>query len=284
MEAGALSIFALNGYSARMLNSKVRMTLLGTGTSTGVPIIGCDCAVCRSPDPRDQHLRCSAWVETKGKSIIIDTATDFRQQALRHSIPKVDAVLYTHPHADHIQGIDELRSFNFSQKGRIPVFGNTWTESDLKSRFQYIFSPRKVEGGGIPLLDFHLLNPEDEILHSVRTETGVEVMPIDALHGSAPVLGFRFGSIAYLTDCSYIPVKSLERLKGLEILVLDCVRLTPHGTHLNFDQALEVVEQVRPKRTILTHLGHDFGFVEWSRKLPPGVELGTDGLVLETGN
>lgn len=263
-----------------------KITLLGTGTSTGVPIIGCPCRVCRSPDPRNHRLRVSAWVEIGGKSILIDTSTDLRQQALRYQIPRVDAVLYTHPHADHVQGIDELRSYNFLQRGRIPVFGNTWTQRDLFARFQYIFQPKPIEGGGIPLLDFHLIDPQEDVLSGVRDLLGVQVVPIPVLHGTPECVGYRFGSVAYLTDCSYIPDKSLDRLRGLEVLVLDCVRLAPHGTHFNLDQALGIVSQVQPRRTILSHLGHDFDFEEWNgsgiqpRKLPPGVELAVDGLVI----
>lgn len=252
------------------------LTILGCGTSTGVPIPTCKCSVCRSRNPRNHRLRASAWLQARGKSILIDTATDLRQQALRERIARVDAVLYTHPHTDHTHGIDELRAYNFSQQASIPLYGNAWTCEDLGSRFPYIFKPGPVEGGGIPQL---LLNQIDSGAEQLVI-AGISVRPVALRHGSKECVAYRFESVAYVTDCSYIPESSLERLKGLATLVLDCVRLEPHGTHLNLDRALEVVSQVRPKKTYLTHLGHDFDYAKWSRpgKLPNGVHLAYDGL------
>lgn len=266
-----------------------QLMILGCGTSTGVPLLHCKCRVCRSKNPKNQRLRASAWVLHRGKHLLIDTSTDLRAQALRAKIPRLDAVLYTHPHADHVHGIDELRSFNFAQGGqRLPLFGNEWVERELTERFPYIFKPRPVEGGGIPLLDFHL----GDASQPSWDVAGIPVTPIPTRHGSQECVGFRFDSIAYVTDCSYIPPSSLERLRGVRTLVLDCLRLANHPTHFNLDQALQVVQEVGPKRTYLTHLGHDFDASTWVKqrrrlvssdvpdRVLKTVELAHDGLKL----
>jgi phosphoribosyl 1,2-cyclic phosphate phosphodiesterase len=250
------------------------LTLLGTGTSTGVPLIGCDCKVCRSRNPKNHRLRAAAWLQTEDKSILIDTSTDLRTQALRAKIKGVDGVLYTHPHADHLHGIDELRSYNYLQRETIPVFGNEWTTGELTSRFPYIFHSGPIEGGGKPQISLKTIDAAQESLDIL----GVRVIPISLPHGKRECVGYRFGDVAYVTDCSYIPNHSLERLRDLEVLVLDCVRIQPHPTHLNLERALEVVENVRPRKTYLTHLGHDFDYASWTRKLPKGVALAYDGL------
>ncbi|MBS1963974.1 MAG: MBL fold metallo-hydrolase [Bdellovibrionales bacterium] len=253
------------------------LTILGCGTSTGVPLMFCDCKVCRSKDPRNHRLRTSAWLKTGAKSLLIDASTDLRQQAMSARIPRLDAILFTHPHADHVSGIDEVRSFNYIQKQRIPAFGNAWTCRELRVRYPYIFEPTdKVEGGGIPLIDLHEFDS-----HAASLDVaGVPVTPIALSHGSAECIGYRVGSFGYVTDCNAIPESSLERLRGLDTLVLDCLRIAPHGTHLNLERALEVIRNLRPKRTVLTHLGHDFDYREWSKKLPRGVALAYDGLKL----
>lgn len=254
------------------------LTILGCGTSTGVPLISCRCKVCRSRDPRNNRTRASVWVQTAGKSILIDTSTDLRQQALREGIPRVDAVLFTHPHADHVHGIDEMRSYNFIQNGSIPAYGNRWTCEELLIKFPYIFNkPRNVEGGGVPQLELNQFDARTETLEVA----GVPVIPLPVQHGSKECVGYRIGSVAYVTDCSYIPAESLDRMKGLSVLVLDCLRLQKHGTHFNLDQALETVAQLKPhglKRTYLTHLGHDFDYETWAKKLPKGIRLAYDGL------
>lgn len=257
------------------------LTILGCGTSTGVPIVGCRCKVCLSRNPKNKRLRASVWLQTRGRSLLIDTATDLREQALRHRIFHVDAVLYTHPHADHVGGIDELRTYNFLQKSDLPIYGNAWTLEELTTRFPYIFKPRgPVEGGGIPQLIPHLISGTSKALDIA----GVPITPIPVNHGSQECLGFRVDSVAYVTDCSYIPPSSLDRLKGLSVLVLDCLRLEKHGTHFNLDQALETVRALRPKKAILTHLGHDFDYQPWVRRLgraaqsPTQITLAYDGL------
>ncbi|HAR42006.1 MAG TPA: MBL fold metallo-hydrolase [Bdellovibrionales bacterium] len=252
----------------------MRLTILGCGTSTGVPLIHCSCPVCKSRNSKNKRLRASAWLQIHGKSFLLDTSTDFRAQALRTRIPRIDAVFYTHPHADHIHGIDDLRSFNFIQKESIPLYGNQWTCDEMREKFKYIFSPRPVEGGGIPQLTLNTITTASKSLKV----SGVKVVPISLKHGSRETVGYRFESIAYLTDCSYIPISSIERLRGLEVLVLDCLRIEPHQTHLNLEQALGVIRELKPKRTYLTHLGHDFDYVKTSKALPKGVALAYDGL------
>jgi phosphoribosyl 1,2-cyclic phosphate phosphodiesterase len=250
------------------------LTILGCGTSGGVPFIGCHCPVCRSKNPKNNRTRTSAWVHVRGKSFIIDTGPDFRQQALREKISHVDAVLYTHPHADHIHGIDELRSFNFLQKETIPLYGNDWLCDELPNKFSYIFKPGYVEGGGIPMLSMHRLDTRQEAVKIYNIPIGL----IPHQHGSKESLGYRIDSVAYIADCSYIPPTSLERLRGLSALVLDCLRLEPHRTHLNLDRALELVAELKPEKAYLTHLGHEFDYGKWEKKLPKGVHLAYDGL------
>jgi phosphoribosyl 1,2-cyclic phosphate phosphodiesterase len=257
------------------------ITLLGTGNSTGVPAIQCKCNVCRSRHPKNKRLRCSAWIRVRGKNILIDTSPDLRQQALKARIPRIDAVFYTHPHADHIHGIDELRSFNFHQKAPIPVFGNDWTCRELRSKFSYSFleagsSNQPKLGGGAPRL---LLNPFNASVPCLDLQ-GEKIIPISLSHGPKESVGYRIDSIAYLTDCSYIPPSSLDRMKGLRVLVLDCLSLAPHSTHFNLDQALETISTVQPRKTYLTHLGHEIDYVIWKRKLPKGVYLAYDGLTI----
>ena len=259
-----------------------QVTILGCGTSTGVPLLQCRCAVCTSSDPRNHRLRASIYVEIAGKKILIDTSTDLRQQALRHDLSRVDAILFTHPHADHSAGIDEIRSFNFLQREKIPAYGNEWTVRELTTRYPYLFAPTEpAQGGGVAGIDLHLIDAATDSLDIL----GLTVVPVSVSHGREEVVGYRFGRFAYLTDCSSIPLKSRERLMNLDVLVLDCLRLAQHGTHFNLEQALEVVSELRPGRTVLTHLGHDFEYVEWTRqgpgaKLPESVTLAFDGMVI----
>lgn len=274
-------------------NPALRVTVLGSGTSSGVPLIGCRCAVCRSRAPKNRRLRASIWVQARPEptgqvsSLLIDTSTDLRAQALRHRIDRVDAVLYTHPHADHVSGVDELRAWNFLQRQVIPAFGNAWTLAELPARYPYIFAPARTapEGGGIPQVKLSLipeLEPEFEPIPGVR----VGLLPV--WHGSQKTLGFRFGSFAYVTDCSQIPESTFARMESLSTLILDCVRLEPHRTHFHFDAALDVIKRLRPRRTYLTHLGHDFDHTTWQRRLKrlglgPSVqvELAFDGLTIQ---
>ena len=252
-----------------------RVTFLGTGTSSGVPMIGCHCDVCRSSDPRDTRLRPSIYVEVPGHAaILVDTTPDFRQQALTHGIARIDAVLFTHSHADHILGLDELRRFNWMQGGPIPCYASADTWAHIRRTFYYAFDGEKRLGGGIPKLEPH------EIAGPIGVN-GVRVTPVPLWHGDAPVLGFRFGRFAYLTDCSRLADEAWAIVDGVETLVIDALRERPHTTHFTVDQALEVVARVKPRRAYMTHMSHELGHAVTSARLPAGVELAYDGLVLE---
>lgn len=261
----------------------LQVTILGCGTSTGVPLIHCDCKICKSKNPKNKRLRASIFVEVRGKCFLIDTSTDLRQQAIQNKLKRIDTILFTHPHADHVSGIDEVRSFNYIQKEVIPAFGNQWTYHELKSRYPYIFTPKgKPEGGIVPQIDLKLL---DAKIHSFKTQ-GIDIIPISVMHGSQECVGYRIDSFAYMTDCSYIPDDSFQRLRDLDLLILDCVRIAPHNTHLNLERALEVVNRLKPRQTVLTHLSHDFDYTEWTRrskkaKLPKGVTLAYDGMKIK---
>ena len=265
-----------------MQKKKMRITILGCGTSTGVPLLHCPCAVCRSKNPKNNRLRASILVEWQGdsktkKSFLIDVSPDFRQQAMREKIKRVDAILFTHPHADQVGGIDEIRSFNFIQRERIPAYGHAWTLDQLPKRFPYIFLPTKIEGGGVAQID---LNSFD--LNRMFFASGVPIQAISLDHGSEQVAGFRIGNFAYLTDFHRISEDSLNLLKGLDRVVIDCLRLEPHSTHVNFDQSLDYATRIAAKQTYLTHLGHDFDYGKFSKKLPRSVSMAYDGLVFQS--
>jgi phosphoribosyl 1,2-cyclic phosphate phosphodiesterase len=253
---------------------RLRVTVLGSGTSHGVPMIGCRCAVCRSEDPRDNRLRPSIYVETGGgEALVVDTGPDFRAQVLRHGVGRVDAVLFTHPHADHILGLDETRRFNTMQGGVIPCFGNPATILEVRRIFAYAFEPRQP-GGGVPQLD---LRP----VTGPFTAAGAAVVPIPVMHGDLPIYGYRIGGFAYLTDCSAVPDRSWPLLDGVRTLVVDALRHRPHPTHFTVAKAIETARRVGCERTLLTHICHDLGHAETSAALPPGVELAYDGLVVD---
>jgi phosphoribosyl 1,2-cyclic phosphate phosphodiesterase len=250
-----------------------RVTFLGTGTSHGVPMIGCRCATCTSDDPRDQRLRPSILIEvTGGPALLVDTAPDLRTQALRYDVRRVDAVLFTHPHADHLLGLDEIRRYNHLQRATIPCYGNAETLVEVRRVFAYAFEPRQ-QGGGVPRLDLVPVGGPFEV-------AGTRVEPVPVLHGHLPIHGYRVGSFAYVTDCSAIPDASWPLLDGLDLLVIGALRYVPHPTHFTVAQALEVVARVRPARALLTHIAHDLRHTEASAALPDGVELAYDGLVV----
>jgi phosphoribosyl 1,2-cyclic phosphate phosphodiesterase len=252
-----------------------RVTVLGSGTSHGVPVIGCECAVCRSTDPRDSRLRPSIYVEVPDRlRILVDTTPDLRQQALRHGIRRIDAILFTHSHADHILGFDEIRRFNTLQGGPIPGYASRPSWDILKRSFYYAFDGLPREGGGVPqVIDIDVTGP--------FALNGVRVVPVPLWHGTMPVLGYRLGSFAYLTDCSAIPDDSWPLLDGVETLVLGALRDEPHPTHFTVAQAVEAIARAAPRRAYLTHMNHDLGHVATNARLPVGVELAYDGLVLD---
>ncbi|MGB9605032.1 MAG: MBL fold metallo-hydrolase [Bryobacteraceae bacterium] len=255
---------------------KLSILVLGSGTSVGVPTIGCKCRVCQSPDPRDRRLRPSVLVRYHGRHIVVDTTPDFRQQALRAGLERLDAVLFTHAHADHILGLDDIRPLNFLMGGAIPIYGSEETLGTIRQVFHYVFSDSQSESS-MPRLSVHTLDGRPFELF------GLEIIPVPLKHGSGRVYGFRFGYAAYLTDHSEIPEESLELLEGLEVLFLDALRHRPHPTHTTVARALEYVERLRPKRAFFTHICHDLPHEETERALPGHVRLAYDGLEITVG-
>ena len=252
-----------------------RVTMLGTGTSHGVPMIGCGCATCRSADSHDRRLRPSIYIDVVDRTrILVDTSTDLRQQALAHGITRVDAVLFTHAHADHILGLDDLRSFNALQGTPIPGYANGEAWAQIRRQFEYVFESPLQVGGGVP----QLIANEIDGMFSI---SGVEIVPIPLWHGRLPILGFRLGNFAYLTDCNRIPDDSFTLVAGTEILVLDALRDQPHETHFTVAEAVSVVEKIAPRRAYFTHMTHDLPHAATNARLPAGVELAYDGLVLD---
>lgn len=250
------------------------ITFLGTGTSQGVPVIGCDCPVCRSVDFRDKRLRVSVHVEVAGKSFVIDTGPDFRQQVLRERIRRLDAVLFTHEHKDHTAGLDDVRSYNFLQGHDMPVYARPSVLDQLRREFAYVFAEKKYPG--VPRLHLH------EIQNEPFTVEGIPVTPIEVQHLRLPVYGFRIGDFAYVTDANFIADEELAKLRGTKVLVLNALQQTAHPSHFTLAEALEIVERVGPERAYFTHLSHKMGLHrEVEARLPSHVRLGFDGLRVE---
>jgi phosphoribosyl 1,2-cyclic phosphate phosphodiesterase len=248
------------------------VTFLGSGTSHGVPMIGCTCDVCQSPDPHDRRMRPSIYLEVDGgPSVLVDTSTDLRQQALAFGVVKVDAILMTHSHADHVMGMDEVRRFNVLNHGVIPVHASAATGRELRRIFQYVFEPPSQKGGGIPQIALHDVDGPFRV-------GDLTVQPIPLLHGTLPILGYRFGSFAYLTDASIIPDEAWPMLDGLDVLVLNALRHRSHPTHFSLSEAAAVVERLRPRRAFFTHVCHDLPHAITNRSLPEGMALAFDGL------
>lgn len=253
----------------------LRIVFTGTGTSQGVPVIGCDCAVCRSADPRDQRLRTAIVVQYGNTCVAIDTGPDFRQQMLRTGVRELHAVLLTHEHNDHIIGLDDVRPFNFRQKRHIPVYGLPRALNDVRRRFAYIFDHDPYPGA--PRVDLLPIEP----LQPLRIGE-LEILPFTVGHGNMEVLGFRFGPFTYITDMKTIPEESLEAVRGTEILVVNALHHNPHFSHLNLEEALGFIEKIKPRQAYLTHISHHMGrCADVNPGLPEGVELGFDGLVVE---
>jgi len=255
--------------TSNMASTSLNITILGSGTSTGIPVVGCDCPVCCSSDPRNQRTRCSALFSFSDHNVLIDTSTDLRQQALREKIRHVDAVLYTHCHADHVHGIDDLRGFNLSSRNAIPIYGARETLRRISLLFDYIFDD-ETPSGYIPRLD------PREVTGSFQL-CGLTFEPIPLLHGELEVFGYRCGPAAYLTDCSSIPESSMPLLRNLQLLVLDGLRFKAHPTHFNIPEALEVAARIGAERTLLTHLSHEVNHSHDEKNLPAGIEFAYDG-------
>jgi phosphoribosyl 1,2-cyclic phosphate phosphodiesterase len=256
----------------------MRLTFLGTGTSFGVPQIGCDCPVCRSADPRDKRTRSGAVVQDGGSTILIDTPPELRLQLLAGGFSSVDAVAYTHEHADHINGIDDLRMFSVRRRRPLPVYGPRETLERLRRSFDYIFdeSVLPYEGTSKPTLEIHEVEPG----RAVRM-AGVEALPLSFRHGHLRVFGYRFGKLAYLTDVKAIPDAERGQLQGLEVLVVNALWWRPHPTHLSIGEAVETARALGARRTYLTHLTHETGHADLAAQLPDDVEPAYDGLTVE---
>jgi phosphoribosyl 1,2-cyclic phosphate phosphodiesterase len=253
---------------------KAKLTVLGSGTSMGVPTIGCNCAVCRSSDPHDRRLRPSILIEYGGRFVLIDTTPDFREQAIRENIRQLDAVFYTHTHADHILGIDDLRPISYLHKpNKLPLYARPEAVDFIRSMFSYIFDAT-YKFGGLPQVELHPIEGTVELF-------GARFEPIPVIHGEMEIYGFRFGSAAYLTDHSEIPEASYEKLRGLDILFLDALRHKPHPTHSTVENSLRIVDRVNPKRAFFTHICHDLPHEETNAALPENVRLSYDGMKLE---
>jgi phosphoribosyl 1,2-cyclic phosphate phosphodiesterase len=257
----------------------MNITVLGSGTSAGVPTVLCECAVCHSSDPHDRRLRPSILIrfEEPGfgeRAILIDTTPDFREQALRFRIPRIDAILFTHAHADHILGLDDVRPFNYRQKQAIPLYGSAATLDAIGRVFCYAFE-EAPQGTAIPRLNMNPVGNESFELF------GMKITPIPILHGKAPILGYRFGNCAYLTDHSEIPESSMELLRGLDVLFLDALRNRPHPTHSTVEKSLATVAELKPKRAFFTHICHDLPHEATNATLPANVRLAYDGLEID---
>jgi phosphoribosyl 1,2-cyclic phosphate phosphodiesterase len=242
----------------------------------GVPTIGCHCDVCTSNDPRDNRLRPSILVRYGGHNVLVDTTPDFRTQALRAKLTRLDAILFTHEHADHIMGLDDVRPFNFRQKRPIPIFGSEQTLASIRRAFRYIFDGHAAEST-IPKLETHTVNGD------VFDLFGLEIRPLRLVHGRAVVYGYRFGAAAYLTDHSEIPPESLEHLRDLDVLFLDALRYKPHPTHSTVERSIAYAEELNPRRTYFTHICHELSHARTECNLPPQIRLAYDGLEITVG-
>lgn len=253
---------------------KVRFTVLGSGTSSGVPIVGCPCKVCASTHPKNKRLRSSCLVGVGERNFLIDTSPDLREQALRYKILRVDAVLYTHSHADHVHGIDEMRVYNALTQKAIPVYGDEPTIRHLTQNFKYIFNPSSVYPSLTPRLVPHVISGSFDF-------EGVSIQSIPCHHGTHMITNYRIGNGAWLTDTSGLPDESYELLQGLDVLFLDGLRLKPHPTHFHLEESLKAAQRIRAKKTYLIHLTDDYDHDAFNKTLPQGVELAYDGLVCE---
>ncbi len=254
---------------------QVQLEFLGTGTSQGVPVLGCKCSVCLSDDPKDNRLRSSVIVSINDIKIVIDTGPDFRYQMIRSGNVDADAVLFTHEHMDHIAGLDDIRAINFLQRKNMPLFGSKGVEESLKRVFHYAFSTNPYPGA--PIVQFNLIDEKPFEVH------GIPVIPIRVKHGGMPVLGFRFGDLTYITDAKYIDEEERDKIRGSKVIVLNALRKKEHHSHLNLEQALEMMEDLNPERGYFTHISHLLGKHESvEAELPENIQLAFDGLIIES--
>jgi phosphoribosyl 1,2-cyclic phosphate phosphodiesterase len=251
---------------------EVRVTVLGSGTSTGVPVINCPCPVCASDNPKNKRLRSSIKVEIGASTFLIDCGVDFRQQMLKFRTPRIDAVLVTHTHADHVHGIDDLRAYCFRQMEHIPIYTTRPFIRDIETRFAYAFNPMQT-GGGVPMLNMQEIQPGELI--EIQE---IPILPVRIMHGKLPILGFRFGQFAYLTDCSGIPDETVEQLDGVETIIISALRDRPHPTHFNFDQAMEAAQRMGAKTAYFIHFTCSVDHDSTEAKLPDWARLTYDGL------
>ncbi|HKR29354.1 MAG TPA: MBL fold metallo-hydrolase [Terriglobales bacterium] len=252
---------------------KATLTVLGSGTSMGVPTIGCNCKVCSSSDAHDRRTRPSVMLEYSGHIVLIDSTPDFREQALRERITRIDAVLYTHAHADHILGLDDLRPLTFKREQKLPLYADDNTAKIIERMFAYVFDPESTYSTR-PQVTLHRLNGTLDLF-------GAKFQPLKVLHGDSEITAYRFGTAAYLTDFSTIPEATLHALHGLDVLFLDALRRRPHPTHSSLDESLKIVEKLAPNRAFFVHMSHDLGHEETNASLPPHIRLAHDGLKLE---
>lgn len=259
----------------------MKVIVLGSGTSQGIPIVGCGCAACTSKNPKDKRLRVSVFLETnqlinnKYLCILIDTSPDFRQQMLVNNITDIDAVLFTHYHIDHIMGLDDIRQINQLHNKKVELFANKETACKIKQTFSYIFDENTCKAGGIPRVNLN------EISIEPFSVFGLNVIPVEYRHGPTNVFGYRIGNFAYLTDCNFIPDSEFHKLQNLDVLIIDALRYRRHETHFSIDEAVEVSFKIGAKKTYFTHMTHDIVHDEASDKLPRGIELAYDGLTFE---
>lgn len=250
------------------------VTFLGTGTSQGVPIICCECAVCKSNDPKDNRLRSSILIESETTKVIIDAGPDFRQQLLRKNLKSLDAVVFTHEHKDHIAGLDEVKAFNYFNNMKMPVYATERVQTALKREFAYIFSEEKYPG--IPEIDLHTITDEPICINDIK------LLPIDVIHYKMPVKGYRIRNFTYITDANYISETEIEKIRGSEIIVINALRKEPHLSHFTFSEAINLMQELKPKKAFFTHISHQLGLhQDVSLELPDFIELAYDGLHIE---
>lgn len=250
----------------------MRVILVGTGTSQGIPIIGCSCKTCLSDNSKDNRLRASAYIEIDNARFLIDTSIDFRQQMLKYNITDLDAVLYTHHHVDHILGLDDIRQINQRLDKYIDIFGNKTTMDEIKITFRYAFDRELIHYKAVPLFNINVIENASFVYRKT------EIIPIEVMHGRIKIFGYRIKNFAYITDCSEIPEEEYEKLKNLDVLVINALRRRPHPTHMNIENAIKVTERIRPQKTYFTHITHDINYDEISPTLPENIYLAYDGL------